>query len=433
MHADWMQMSVGELLSALGGDIKTGPFGTKLKAGEYTLDGVPVISVGEVHYGRLTVHDDTPRVNDSVTRRMPEYLLKEGDIVFGRKGAVDRSARVRADQSGWFLGSDGIRLRLPDSCDSAFVAYQFQQKAHRAWMLQHAAGSTMPSLNEGMIRRIPIVLAPIEEQRAIAAVLGSLDDKIEQNRRTGRVLEGLARATFKAWFVDFEPVKTKAAGASSFPGMPATAFAALSLRLTDSPLGPVPQGWEVSPLSRAVKLTMGQSPKSEFYNGEGRGLPFHQGVTDYGFRYPADRVYSTSGGRLAEPNDVLLSVRAPVGRINVADRQLILGRGVAGLRHLEDQQSFLLYQLFHTFPEEDAIGDGTIYKAVNKDFLSGMPLLVPPPVLRQAFEVMARPLDELIVAEQKESSNLAALRDYLLPQLLSGRVRVGPLEPEVNA
>ena len=178
---------------------------------------------------------------------------------------------------------------------------------------------------------------------------------------------------------------------------------------------------------------MGQSPKSEFYNEEGRGLPFHQGVTGYGFRFPTDRVYCTAEGRMAELGDILLSVRAPVGRINVADRRLILGRGLAGMRHVDDQQSFLLYEMFHVFAEEDAIGDGTIYKAVNKDFLVKMPLIAPPKPIRDAFEVIAKPMDELIMSSEKESAKLATLRDYLLPRLLSGRVRVTGVDDRLPA
>lgn len=419
------ETTIGRVLDESGGDIQTGPFGTKLKAAEYTADGVPVISVGEIGYGRLRIHTKTPRVNESITGRMPEYLLRSGDIVFARKGAVDRSALVLPEQDGWFLGSDGIRIRLPTTCNPTFVSYQLLEHRHREWILQHAAGTTMASLNEGIIREIPIHLPELGEQEAIAAVLGSLDDKIEQNRRTVGALERLARAIFKAWFVDFEPVKAKAAGAASFSSMAREVFNALPAAFEDSDIGPVPVGWEVKALAECVQLTMGQSPPSEFYNQSGDGLPFHQGVTDYGFRFPKHRVFCAVDARLAEAGDVLLSVRAPVGRINVADRRLVLGRGLAGLRHPEGHQSFLLYHLFHVFAEEDAIGDGTIYKAVTKRFLSQMQFLSPSPVLVDAYERIVNPMDELILAAEQESRKLAGLRELLLPRLLSGDVRVG--------
>ena len=273
-------------------------------------------------------------------------------------------------------------------------------------------------------RRMEISLPPIDEQHAIAGVLGALDDKIKQNRQTAQALDRLARAIFRAWFVDFEPVKAKAAGAASFPSMPQQVFDALPTRFVNSEIGPVPIGWKVKGLSKCVHLTMGQSPRSEFYNEREEGLPFHQGVTDYGLRFPTHRVYCTAEGRIAEPQDVLLSVRAPVGRINVADRRLVLGRGLAGLRHRSDRQSFLLQQICHVFAEEDTVGDGTIYKAVTKRFLEQLPLLTPPEQVQDEFEKLIRPLDQLIVECEVESGKLAAIRDLLIPKLLSGNVRV---------
>jgi type I restriction enzyme S subunit len=314
-----------------------------------------------------------------------------------------------------------------------YAAYFFRSPRFRREITAFSSLSTRASLNNDMLSRLRIPLPGIGMQESIGYTLKSLDDKIEQNRRTSRALEKFALAIFNAWFVDFEPVKVKAAGGTKFPGMPADAFANLPVGLVNSEPGPTPEGWSVRPLMQVAKLTMGQSPKSEFYNDNEQGLPFHQGVTDYGFRFPTPRVYCTAEGRLASAGDVLLSVRAPVGRINVADHQLILGRGLAGLRHNSNQQSFLLYQMRHVFADEDAIGDGTIYKAVNKDFLVRMPLLDPPVPLRTAFETVVAPMDNLIGVWENESRKLAQLRDYLLPRLLSGKVRVADAEKQVGA
>ena len=302
----------------------------------------------------------------------------------------------------------------------------FRSPEGQHWLLANRSQVGVPSIAQPVtyLRTIEIPLPPIPEQRAIASVLGSLDDKIEQSRQTAEALERLARAIFRAWFVDFEPVKGKAAGADSFPSMCQHVFDSLPTRFADSQIGPVPEGWEVKAFGECIHLTMGQSPPSEFYNESGEGLPFHQGVTGYGFRFPTHRVYCTIEGRIAEPLDVLLSVRAPVGRINVADRRLVLGRGLAGLRHRSDRQSFLRQQICHVFAEEDAIGDGTIYKAVTKRFLEQMPLLSPSKAAQEAFENLARPLDDLIAVCEVESRKLAETRDLLLPKLLSGEVRV---------
>lgn len=188
--------TLGQLIEQHGGSIKTGPFGTTLKANEYSETGVPIISVGEVGYGSLSLRGDTPCAPAEVTKRLPEYLLETGDIVFGRKGAVDRSAWVKESENGWFLGSDGIRVRLPSSVDSRFVAYQFQSEATKTWLLQHASGSTMLSLNQKILARVPLQLPEIAEQHAIAQVLGALDDKIDANTRLIDTADKLSHTQF---------------------------------------------------------------------------------------------------------------------------------------------------------------------------------------------------------------------------------------------
>jgi type I restriction enzyme S subunit len=266
------ESTIGALLDETGGSIKTGPFGTKLKASEYTATGVPVISVGEVGFGRLRVHHDTPRVDDTVSSRMPEYLLKAGDIVFGRKGAVERSAQVQPDEDGYFLGSDGIRIRLNvEECDPKFISYQLQTTAHRSWMIQHAAGTTMPSLNEGIIRRIPIVLKPLAEQKAIAAVLGALDDKIELNRRMNATLEEMARALFQSWFVDFDPVRAKLDGREPV-GLDHATAVHFPKHLEGTALGHTPKGWEIRSLDKIADYLNGLALQ-KYPTGDGPTLP----------------------------------------------------------------------------------------------------------------------------------------------------------------
>ena len=173
---DWSARAVNEF--AL---IKTGPFGTLLKASEYSKsDGVPLISVGEIREGYLRIEEQTPRVSEDVTRRLPQYLLKCGDIVFGRKGGVERSSLIRQSQEGWFLGSDGISVRPTIECYSEYVALQFQSARIRGWLLQNAIGTTMPSLNQEILSKVLIPFPPTKaEQEAIAEALSDADALIE--------------------------------------------------------------------------------------------------------------------------------------------------------------------------------------------------------------------------------------------------------------
>jgi type I restriction enzyme S subunit len=362
-----------------------------------------------------------------------DYLLQSGDLVvtmtdlskagdtLGYPALIPESAGIR------YLHNQRvglIEIKHNAEADKRFLFYRLRADDYRHHILATATGSTVRHTSPGRICEFETTLPPIDEQRAIAGVLGALDDKIEQNRQTSRALERLGRAIFRAWFVDFEPVKAKAAGATAFTSMPQPAFDALPTRFVNSNLGQIPDGWEVKTVEECVHLTMGQSPPSEFYNEDGEGLPFHQGVSNFGLRFPTHRVYCTVDARLAEPRDVMLSVRAPVGRINVADRRLILGRGLAGLRHHQQRQTFLLYQLYHLFAEEDAVGEGTIYKAVTKKFLAQMQMLSPARSIVEAFDALVSPFDDLITAFETESRNLNEMRDSLLPELLSGKVRV---------
>jgi type I restriction enzyme, S subunit len=168
---DWEVRSVRDI-----GRVTTGPFGTLLKASEYSgPEGVPLISVGEIGEGEFRVTEHTPRVPTEVVRRLPQYVLRTGDIVFGRKGAVDRSALVCREEQGWFLGSDGISIRPAASCHPPYLAAQLRSGRVKAWLVQNATGTTMASLNQGILRRVQVPYASAAEQHAIATTLSDMD------------------------------------------------------------------------------------------------------------------------------------------------------------------------------------------------------------------------------------------------------------------
>ena len=284
--------------------------------------------------------------------------------------------------------------------------------------------SAVPGLNRSAAHARTLLLPGESEQRSIAHILGTLDDKIELNRRMNETLEEMARAIFKDWFVDFGPTRAKMEGRDT--GLPAEVAALFPARLVESELGEVPEGWEVGTVGECFYLTMGQSPPSSTYNEHGEGLPFFQGRTDFGFRYPENRKFCTAPTRIAQPEDTLVSVRAPVGDINMAWEQCCIGRGVAALRHKLGSSSFTYYaagalqraiqQYEHT---------GTVFGAINKQQFEEMPTIEPTSDVVDAFGTFALQLDERIRSNVAESRTLAALRDALLPKLVSGEMKVG--------
>lgn len=177
---------------------------------------------------------------------------------------------------------------------------------------------------------------------------------------------------------------------------------------------------------------MGQSPKSEFYNETGEGMPFHQGVTDFGARFPKNRVYCTVKNRIAESGDILFSVRAPVGRINIAETRLVIGRGLAVIRNRSSNQWFTFHQLKERFKEEDSIGGGTIFKAVTKSDMEGIELLNPQTDHVNAFEAYCWPLEKEIENLTKRNQILHRTRNLLLPKLISGELDVSELDINVG-
>ena len=197
----WNVYQLGQLIDRGSAELQTGPFGTMLNSSEYTVTGTPVIAVQDIGENKLS-HHKFVYVNEFTVKRLSRYKVKKGDIIFGRKGAVERRAIIKTSEEGWLQGSDCIRLRFDDSIDAAFISYQFGSESHREWMLQFASGATMPSLNQQILKLLPIRLPALPEQKVIAAVLSSLDDKIDLLHRQNKTLESMAETLFRQWFIE---------------------------------------------------------------------------------------------------------------------------------------------------------------------------------------------------------------------------------------
>ena len=207
----------------------------------------------------------------------------------------------------------------------------------------------MLNLSAEIVSRLPLACPDTNVQKEVASILSTYDELLENNRRRIALLEEAARLLYREWFVHFR-----------FPGHERVKF-----------VDDIPEGWKRRTLVELAEVVMGQSPKSRFYNSTGDGLPFHQGVSDYGFRFVSHRTYTSVVTKIAEAGDILLSVRAPVGRINVTREKMVLGRGLAAIRSRTGRQSFLLYALKNHFYAENIIGTGAIYAATNKMELEG--------------------------------------------------------------
>ncbi len=314
-----------------------------------------------------------------------------------------------------------------NKCDTRYFFYAL--KARRHLLLKVASGGAQRNLSGKLIKEFKLPIPPLPVQRRIAGILSAYDELIENSQRRIRILEAMARALYREWFVHFRfPGHEKSAGVPNWTaegrpeGVSATDGANQKLPRVASPLGDIPKGWEVKKLKDACHLTMGQSPKSEFYNETGDGQQFHQGVTDFGDRFPTGRLFCTVEGRSAKAGDILFSVRAPVGRMNIADKKIIIGRGLSAIRHNDGHQAFLWEQLRNHFTEEDMMGNGAIFASVTKDDMQGIEILCPPQPLVASAEAIIVPFHDEIGVLTCQIQNLHRTRDLLLPRLLSGQV-----------
>mgnify|MGYP000882377263 CR=1 FL=1 len=251
-------------------------------------------------------------------------------------------------------------------------------------------------LNKTQFSQIEVDVPDISVQREIAAALSALDDKIENNAKINHHLEQMARAIFKSWFVDFEP----------FGGVR-------------------PSDWREGTLADIASVTMGQSPDGSSYNESGTGTVFYQGRTDFGSRFPTRRLFTTQPKRMAIEGDILVSVRAPVGDLNVAAEPCCLGRGLAGIQSKSGNQSFILYTMFALKQQLDMFnGEGTVFGSINKNDMATLSVVIPTDEVVQQFESIVKPMDETIRNNFDEICHLQAARDTLLPRLMSGELSV---------
>ena len=373
-----------------------------------------------------------------VARSRPEF----GDILFANIGnSIGELARVEIVAE--FSIKNVALFKPSERLDSRFLKYYLLSIPVQNYIRGTTFGSAQPFIGLSSLRAFPIPLPAMHEQRAIVHILGTLDDKIELNRQMNETLEAMARALFKSWFVDFDPVRAKHAlskvegaegrpstsSGQAFPGLPKPLADLFPDSFEDSELGEIPKGWRVGSVDDEFNLTMGQSPPGETYNDAGVGLPFYQGCTDFGFRFPTRRIYCTAPARIGKAGDALVSVRAPVGDINMATEDCAIGRGVAAARHKTGSRSYT-YQFMQSIEEVFARfeAEGTVFGSIGKKDFHAIACVNPPRELVLAYEARVSPLDDRVEVNERESRTLAVVRDTLLPKLISGELRVNGTE-----
>lgn len=319
-----------------------------------------------------------------------ECNIGEQQLVVVARG-VGGTGDVKLSPGACFLTNLSIAVSVDESVALKKYLYYYFLKNNLRYL---DSGSAQSQITIGDLKNVEVPLPSIETQKKVVSILDAIDEKINNNIAINDNLQQQAMSLYAEMF----------------------------LNSSDSNV-------TSGTLSDIAVITMGQSPSGSSYNEDGVGEVFYQGRAEFGFRFPKRRLFTTEPKRMAEAGDVLLSVRASVGDLNIAYERCCIGRGLGAIHSKTGHSSFVLYTMFALRSQLDVFnGEGTVFGSINRDALNAIPIDIPPVTEIDQFEVVAHPIDELIRANYEENCRLEAIRDSLLPKLMSGEIDISAVQ-----
>jgi type I restriction enzyme S subunit len=435
MLGEWHTHTFADLIESHALEIGDG---YRAKNSELGGEGPIFLRAGHVRDTHIDC-DAAERFHIELADRVASKMSRPGDVIVTTKGnSTGRVAYVDAwlPPSVYSPHLSYWRSLDPTRIVPGFLRYWSRSRQFRD-QLAGLAGSTdmAPYLSLIDQRRMHITLPPLPEQRAIAHILGTLDDKIELNRRMNETLESMARATFKAWFVDFDPVRAKAEGRD--PGLPKAIVDLFPDCLEDSELGEIPAGWWVHPFSTMVEIIGGGTPKTSVCEYWGGGIPWFSVVdapseSDVFVISTEKRItqegLKNSSARLLPEGTTIISARGTVGKLALVGVPMTMNQSCYGLRGIEAGSNFTYYATRNLISILKQRSHGSVFDTITRDTLAGVNFIGPPKAMLEAFERVADPLMQRIKSNLSESLTLASLRDTLLPKLIFGELRIEDAE-----
>jgi type I restriction enzyme S subunit len=442
----WQWSTLGEVAAPASRAIVSGPFGSNIGSRFFVAQGVPVIR------GNNLTSDLTRFIDDGfvfVTEEKADELGNceaiSDDLVFtaagslGQVGIIPRTTPYRR----YIISNKQLRARLNTRViEPLFAFYWFASPVMVRYVQQRNTGSSVPLINLSVLRALPVPVPPLSEQQAIARILGTLDDKIDLNRRMSETLGGMVRAIFHAWFVNFEPVRSRIERRDT--GL-APNISALFPNSFESVLGEIPKGWRVEPLSDVMTFEGGtQPPASEFISAPRTGYIRLVQIRDFYSgshityvpdtlklrRFTRDDImiarYGSSGNSSKGTDSLARVCRGLSGAYNVALVKVVSHRPIR-----EFLGCFLRSPTFQSAIK--GMGARSVQSGFRKEDLRVIPVVTASPGVHAAFERFAEGVWHRTLASDQQSCTLAALRDTLLPKLISGELRVKDAERAVEA
>jgi type I restriction enzyme, S subunit len=409
MPSEWQETTLGEVATVRSG--------FAFKSSDWVEKGVPVVKISNVKDGRVVL-DGCSYVTPEVATEADEYRLCAGDILVAMTGYIGDVALVRDDSHIMLNQRVGrFEVKRADLLDPLFLFYFLRLPGIRSEMEGRGYGSAQPNISPDLIHAIEMPLPPLREQRSIARVLGALDDKIELNRKMNETLEQMARAIFKAWFVDFEPFRGKG--------------------MVDSPLGKVPKGWKAVSVSNICKrIFSGGTPSTARADYWGGCLPWlSSGETRHSFIIDTEKTITplgveNSSTRLARAGSTVIAGAGQGhtrGQTSMLTFDSYINQSVVALEADRGRVSdaYLFFGLERRYEEFRQVSDGHSSRgSLTTKLLGGLTIALPPQEVVGEFDRKVAPAIRQITVALQQSRTLAAIRDALLPKLMSGEVEV---------
>jgi type I restriction enzyme S subunit len=410
---EWRETTLGEVCDEVDGIIQTGPFGSQLHESDYAPEGIPVVMPKDIIEGRIAT-DSVARVSPDHVKRLARHRLEAGDIVYGRRGDIGRQALIRGEQRGWLCGTGCLRLSFGDSLlDPLFLHYYLRQVSVVRWISNQAVGATLPNLNTGILRSVPVRFPPLPVQRRIAGILSAYDELIENTHRRIQILEAMARALYREWFVHFR-----------FPGHENQPLA--------SPLGDIPQGWGVKRVPECVHINPRVTVPRD---GEKPFVPMGCLSNDSMLITDIESRAGNSGAKF-QNGDTLFARITPclengkTGFVQLLpDAQAV---GVGSTEFIVLRSRTLTPEFVYCLARSDefrgvaikSMSGATGRQRVQEQCFDDFQIAQPPRALLDQFAAIVVPSFRLIYKLHLQVQNLRRTRDLLLPRLLSGQLEV---------
>ena len=380
--------------------------------------GCKIIGVADFGNRVFPDYDSLSEIDSSIVTK--DDLLQNGDIVFvrsnGNKNLVGRTMFIHDIKDP--VCYSGFCIAFRPNTDLVYPEYLFYVLRAPFCKKQYGYSqqTNITNLSQGVLGDVDVPVPDLDTQQKLAKILSEIDLKIISNTRICVELEAIAKTLYDYWFTQFD-----------FPNAEGKPYCSSGGEMVwnDQLKRKIPKGWSAGQLSDIANITMGQSPSGDTYNENGSGTIFYQGCTDFGTRFPVPRVYTSAPTRFAKAGDILMSVRAPVGTLNIAMEDCCIGRGLAALNSKFGSQLHLLYTLSGFKQLFDVMdGNGTTFGSITKDTLFEMKVVIPRRDQIKSFEEMVQPIEQKIRVAEQENRELTKLRDWLLPMLMNGQATV---------